>query len=135
MRFCMLQPWPIGQFCIGPGTVINGDRADESQMTFGERLCEGRVPPLNAVLALDYDCAWVMHQAYPEFRHRLQRKLGPFGEEMFEKLARGELHLLTREEVREARDPALETKKAKLAAMQEALAARRRARAGLESKS
>ena len=77
MRFQTLQPWVIGQFQIDSGVTINGDKIDESEMTWEERLCEGRVPPLNAVLAMDWDCAWVMHEAYPEFRHRLKRQLWP----------------------------------------------------------
>jgi hypothetical protein len=103
MRFQMLQDWPISQFCISAGTFLNLDKP-EAQMTQCERWAENRTPPLNAILALDWECAWVMHEAYPEFRHRLRRQLGPLHQEIFGRLERGELTILTREQVKLARN-------------------------------
>jgi hypothetical protein len=98
----MLEPWPIGQFCVPNGTFLNCDKPVE-EMTEWERLVQDRVPPLNAVLALDWSCAWEMHEAYPDHRHRLRRLLGPFHEEMFQRLVDGSLRVLSRAQVSLAR--------------------------------
>lgn len=103
MRFMMLQDWPIGQFTISSGTTLNLDR-DEAQMTQCERWAKDRIPPLNAILSLDWECAWVMHEAYGEnFSHRLKRALGSFHEEFFGKLIRGDVKLLSRAQVQQAK--------------------------------
>jgi hypothetical protein len=77
MKFQMLEPWPIGQFCVPNGTLLNCDKPVE-EMTEWERLVQDRVPPLNAVLALDWEAAWVMHEAYPGHRIDFGATLDPF---------------------------------------------------------
>lgn len=98
MRYQLLTPWPVGQFCVEAGTVIDLNKP-EVEYTQPEKLVEGHTPPLFSTLALDWDCAETMWRNYPEFRHKLRRALGPFHEEMFERLVRGELQVLSREQV------------------------------------
>jgi xylose isomerase len=70
-------------------------------MTQWEKFAKGHVPPIDA-LALDWDAAWTIWEAYPEFRHRLRRNLAPFHEEMFQKILSGKIKMLTREQCRQA---------------------------------
>jgi hypothetical protein len=60
LRFQLLGPWPVGQFCIPSGEIIDG--AGEGDWN---RLAQGRVPPIECV-ALDqeaYDLL-VLHHGY-----------------------------------------------------------------------
>jgi hypothetical protein len=66
--------WPIGQWLIPVGTVIDHTKTPE-QMTDWEKLALGKLPPLNAV-ALDDDCAEAMANGYPGHRHLLHKARG-----------------------------------------------------------
>ena len=103
MRYQLANAFVIGQFAIPAATFINLDKP-ENELTQWEKFAKGHVPPLDAI-ALDWDCADVMHRAYPGHRHRLKRQLEPFHEEMFGKLESGELQVLSREQVQLARNP------------------------------
>jgi hypothetical protein len=116
VRYQLTNPFVVGQFAIPAATVINLDKA-ESELTQWEKFAKGHTPPIDA-LSLDWDCAEVMWRKYPDFRHRLKRHLGPYHEEIFQQLERGELQLLTREQVQLAQNPDYleEMKKARKAA-------------------
>jgi hypothetical protein len=62
MKFQLTQHgWPIGQWLIPAGEIIDLDKSPE-QMTGFERLAVGKTPPMNAI-ALDDDCADAMAKA------------------------------------------------------------------------
>jgi hypothetical protein len=99
VRYQLLTAWPVsGQHCIEAGTEIDLNQP-ESAWTQNERWVAGRTPPINCILALDWDAAWVMHESYPDFRHRLRRQLTPLHEEMFQRLVDGRLRVLSRAQV------------------------------------
>jgi hypothetical protein len=64
MKYQLAQHgWPIGQWLIPVGTVIDHGKAPE-QMNDWEKLALGKLPPMNAV-PLDTDCAEAMAKGYP----------------------------------------------------------------------
>jgi hypothetical protein len=123
VRYQLMNAFVVGQFAIPAATFINLDKA-ESEMSQWEQFAKGRTPPIDA-LSLDWDCSITMHESYPEFRHRLQRNLGPFHEEIFQRLVDGSLRLPRRGEVREWEKAA--AMKASEAARHRELAARQTA--------
>lgn len=75
MKYQLAQHgWPIGQFLIPVGTIIDLTK-DPEQMNDWEKLAQGKLPPLNA-LALDDDCANAMEQGYPGHLYLLHKAPG-----------------------------------------------------------
>jgi hypothetical protein len=71
MRYQLVDHgWPIGQWLIPAGTIIDLSKPD-TQLTDFEKLAKGRVPPLNA-LALDPECVELMRTAYHSHHHLLR---------------------------------------------------------------
>jgi hypothetical protein len=85
MRFQIANGWPIGQFLIPAGVVINIGDKEDCELTEYEKLAKGRIPPID-ICALDADCAVAMWRFYPFSRDRLRRELSPFETETFERL-------------------------------------------------
>jgi hypothetical protein len=55
--------WPIGQWLVPAGTIIDLDGKADHQLTEWERLAQGRVPPRDAI-ALDDETYALMVNAH-----------------------------------------------------------------------
>lgn len=66
MKYQLTGGWPLGQWFIPPGTIVDFT-APSTQWGNAEMWTQGLVPPPNA-LALDQDCSDQMKLAYPQAR-------------------------------------------------------------------
>jgi hypothetical protein len=70
MRYQLRGDWPIGQFCIPVGTVIDTDASDQ-----WSSLAKGRPPPLNAMPLNRETWKW-MRGLYPGLTHQIVTPAG-----------------------------------------------------------
>jgi hypothetical protein len=70
MLYQLLGPWPVGQFCIPAGTVINSAGTDQ-----WSQLAKGLPPPLTA-MPLDRHTWQRMKELYPDQIHLIVTPAG-----------------------------------------------------------
>ena len=65
MRFQLLGPWPVNQFCIPAGTIIEINGTDQWSL-----LVKGLRPPLNSMPLDKYTWEW-LQKLYPGETHQI----------------------------------------------------------------